>query len=80
MASLLVGTNAAFAVDFLTTADWQYLQALGHGKHSYALEQATRGQQKHLHKLINNRKINTQRKVDLINSYLTAIGVAAPLR
>jgi hypothetical protein len=80
LTSLLFGANAAFAVDALTATDRQYLKSMGHEEHSYALEKATRGQQKHLHKLINNRKMTTQRKVDLINSYLTAIGVEAPLR
>jgi hypothetical protein len=77
--SLLFSTTGG-AADTLTATDWQYLKLIGYEDRSYALEKATKGQLKHLHKLINNRRISTQRKLDLVNSYLFAIGIEAPLR
>jgi hypothetical protein len=76
----LFWTTASLAVDFLTAADWQYLQSVGYEKYSYAFEKAAKGQQKHLHKLINNQRISNRRKLDLINSYIFAIGVESPMK
>jgi hypothetical protein len=81
MMSLLLGAaNIGFAAEFLTAADWQFLKSLGYEEHSDAFEKATRGQRKHLHRLINNQKYSAQRKRELINSYLFAVGVGAPMR
>ena len=77
LAALLVGTVPVAATDFLTATDWQYLRTIGYDEHSYALERATKGQRKRLHKLIDNRKLSAKRKLDLINSYLLAISVEA---
>ena len=74
------GTHPAFAADALTLPDRQFLNAIGFDEHSFALEKATKGQRRHLHRLINNRRLSHARKLDLINSYLIAIGIGAPLR
>ena len=75
VAVLLLRTSDVSAADALTTTDWQYLRSMGYEEESYALDQATKGQRKHLHKLINKPKISTTRRRDLINSYLMAIGI-----
>jgi hypothetical protein len=72
---ILFGTSGVSAADALTTTDWQYLRSIGYEEHSYALDQATKGQQKYLHKLINKPKLSTKRKMDLISGYLMAIGI-----
>jgi hypothetical protein len=74
-AVMLFGTCGVSAADALTTTDWQYLGSIGYEEHSYALGQATKGQRKYLHKLINKPRLNTKRKMDLINSYLMAVGI-----
>jgi len=74
---LFVGTTRLSAADALSPTDWQYLRTIGYDEHSYALERATKGQRKRLHKLIDNRKLSAKRKLDLINSYLLAISVEA---
>jgi len=74
-AVILFGTSGGSAADALTATDWQYLRSIGYEEHSYALDEATKGQRKHLHKLINRPRITTKRKLDLINSYLMAIGI-----
>src|SRR5262249_57341738 len=73
----LVGTTAVSAADALTATDWQYLKAIGYDEHSYALEAATKGQRKRLHKLINNRRLSDTRKANVIDSYLKAIPIGA---
>ena len=75
-----LGTHPAFAADALTLPDRQFLNGIGYDEHSFALEKATKGQQRHLHRLINNRRLSHARKLELINSYLIAIGIGAPLR
>ena len=77
LAALLVGTVPVAATDFLTATDWQYLKSLGYDEHADALEKATKGQRKHLHKLINNRRISVQRKIDLVSGYLMAMPIGA---
>jgi hypothetical protein len=69
------GTCGVSAADALTATDWQYLKSIGYEEHSYALDTATKGQRKYLHKLINKPKIGAKLKTDLINSYLMAIGI-----
>ena len=69
------GTRGVSAADALTATDWQYLRSIGYEEQSYALDKATKGQRKYLHKLINKPKIGTKLKTDLINSYLMAIGI-----
>jgi hypothetical protein len=75
-----LATHPAFAADALTLSDRQFLNGIGYDERSFALEKATKGQQRHLHRLINNRRLSHARKLDLINSYLIAIGIGAPLR
>ena len=65
------------AADTLTATDLEYLRSIGYEEHSYALDKATKGQRKLLHKLINKPRISTKRKLDLINSYLMAVGIEA---
>jgi hypothetical protein len=77
LVGLLVGTAAVSAADALTTTDWQYLKTIGYDEHSYALEAATKGQRKRLHKLINNLRLSDTRKANLIDSYLKAIPIGA---
>ena len=77
LAALLVGTVPVAATDFLTATDWQYLKTIGYDEHSYALETATKGQRKRLHKLINNRRLSDTRKANLIDNYLKAIPIGA---
>jgi hypothetical protein len=74
-AVMLFGTSGVFAADALTATDWEYLRSIGYEEHSYALDKATKGQRKLLHKLINKPRISTKRKLDLINSYLMAVGI-----
>jgi len=74
---LLVSTTAVSAADSLTATDWQYLKTIGYDEHSYALETATKGQRKRLHKLINNRRLSDTRKANLIDNYLKAIPIGA---
>ena len=74
-AVILFGTSGGSAADALTATDWQYLTSIGYDEHSYALDEATKGQRKYLHKLINKPRITTKRKLDLINGYLMAIGI-----
>ena len=69
------GTRGVSAADALTATDWQYLRSIGYEEHSYALDKATKGQRKYLHGLINKPRIGTKMKMDLINSYLMAIGI-----
>jgi hypothetical protein len=69
------GTCGVSAADALTATDWQYLRSIGYEEHSDALDKATKGQRKYLHKLINKPRIGTKMKTDLINSYLMAIGI-----
>jgi hypothetical protein len=75
LATILFGTSGVFAADALTATDWQYLKSIGYEEHSYALDQATKGQRKYLHKLINKPKLSTKRRMDLTNGYLMAIGI-----
>ena len=70
-----LGTRGVSAADALTATDWQYLRSIGYEEHSDALDKATKGQRKYLHKLINRPRIGTKMKTDLINSYLMAIGI-----
>ena len=74
---LLVGTIAVPAADALTAGDWQYLRRIGYEEHSYALEAASKGQRKHLHKLINNPRLSDARKANLIDIYLKALPIGA---
>jgi hypothetical protein len=69
------GTRNVSAADALTATDWQYLKSIGYEEHSDALDKATKGQRRYLHKLINKPRIGTKLKTDLINSYLMAIGI-----
>src|ERR1700674_386860 len=64
------GTRGVSAADTLTPTDWQYLRSIGYEEHSDALDKATKGQRKYLHKLINKPRIGTKMNTDLINSYL----------
>jgi hypothetical protein len=82
LVTFILGANTAFVVaaEFLTTTDWRYLKSLGYEEHAYAFERATRGQRKHLHKLINSQRYTATRKRELIDSYLFAIGLEAPIR
>jgi hypothetical protein len=72
---LLVG--AVSAADALTAGDWQYLRRIGYDEHSYALEAASKGQRKHLHKLINNPRLSDTRKANIIDIYLKALPIGA---
>ncbi len=73
---LLFGTNGVSADDVLTASDRQYLSSIGYEEQSNALERSsTKGQRKYLHKLINRPKISAKRKMNLVSSYLTAIGI-----
>ena len=74
---LLVGTIAVSAADALTAGDWQYLRRIGYDEHSYALEAASKGQRKYLHKLINNPRLSDTRKANLIDIYLKTLPVGA---
>src|SRR6266498_1001372 len=73
---LLFGTNGISADDVLTASDRQYLSSIGYEEQSNALERSsTKGQRKYLHKLINRPKISAKKKMNLVSSYLTAIGI-----
>jgi hypothetical protein len=69
------GGRGASAADALTATDWQYLRSIGYEEHSDALDKATKGQRRYLHRLINKPRIGAQMKMNLINSYLMAIGI-----
>ncbi len=60
LAVILFGANGVFAADALTATDWQYLRSIGYEEHSYALDLATKGQRKYLHKLINKPRLSTK--------------------
>ena len=76
LAILFFGTGRVFADDVLTAGDWQYLRSIGYEEQSSALERSsTKGQRKYLHELINRPGISAKKKMDLIGSYLTAIGI-----
>lgn len=76
----LIGVPRGSAAEALTAADREYLKNLGYEEHAFSLEKATKGQRRYLHRVINSRRISQGRKVELINNYLIAIGIEAPLR
>ena len=78
--SSLIGATRGSAAETLTAADRQYLKNLGYEEHAFALEKATKGQRRYLHRVINSPRIGQARKVELIKNYLIAIGIEAPLR
>jgi hypothetical protein len=74
-AAMPLATRSVSAADALTATDWQYLKSIGYEEHSDALDKATKGQRRYLHRLINKPRIGAQLKMNLINSYLMAIGI-----